>query len=317
MSNSLKTGEEPPHTPGNNNDAIRHFNLSYLKIAIVTGEDSSLFLQGQLSNDINHLSEDSPHQLSAYCTPKGRVLASFDVLKLDQGYALIAPEIVLDKVLPRLRMFVMRAAVKIELAETLDLIGLQLHSESSRVYLNDLNNMGAKSYQHNNDPQRYFLLVDRSVSDIIRENPDRITVLNEKHWQSINIRQNLPEVFEQTIEAFIPQSINLDLVNGVNFKKGCYPGQEIIARVKYRGKPKTRMIVARTRVRKNMAIGFPVFIDGRESPAGMISHLVMEPEEILMSVTVPVSHLVEGAVYLDQSRSIKIERLPCPYEIVA
>lgn len=293
----------------------RLFDLRYLKIAIVTGKDANHFLQGQLSNDINHLSDEAPHQLSAYCTPKGRVLASFDVLKIEEGYALIAPVAVLNKALPRLRMFIMRAAVNIEFAETSDVFGLQLSSEHANADLSDLNNMGARSYQHNIDPRRFFVISNQNISDALRENRDGTELLSEKNWQSINIRQNLPEVFEQTIEAFIPQTINLDLVNGVNFKKGCYPGQEIIARVKYRGKPKTRMITAYVSNHEEIVVGSPVFIEGRESPAGMVSHLVKDAKTTLLSITVPVSHLHEGEVYLDQARSIKIERLACSYEI--
>ena len=314
MTNPLKT-DTATQSQSSTKYGIQLFDLSYLKIAIVTGEDARHFLQGQLSNDINHLNDDSPHQLSAYCTPKGRVLASFNVLKLDESYALIAPEAVLNKVLPRLRMFVMRSAVNIELATASDLFGLQFPKQDTDAYLSNLSIMGATSYQHNNDPQRFFVLADHSISVAIRENHDGTETLNENSWQAINIRQNLPEVFEQTVEAFIPQTINLDLVDGVNFKKGCYPGQEIIARVKYRGKPKTRMIAASTGNSEQFVIGDPVFIEGRDSPAGMVSHRVIEAKQTIMSITVPVTHLHEGALYLDKDRSIKIERLTCAYEI--
>ena len=314
MTNPLKT-DAATQSKSSTKSGIRLFDLSYLKIAIVTGEDASHFLQGQLSNDINHLSDDSPHQLSAYCTPKGRALASFDVLKLNEGYALIAPEAVLNKALPRLRMFVMRSAVNIELATDSDLFGLQLSNRDADAYLSNLCNMGASSYQHNNDPQRFFVIADRNISDLVRENRDGTQTLNENGWQAINIRQNLPEVFEQTIEAFIPQTINLDLVDGVNFKKGCYPGQEIIARVKYRGKPKTRMIASCAGKESKLEIGDSVFIEGRDSPAGMVCHRVIENNQMLMSLTVPVTHLHEGALYLDKDRSIEVERLPCAYEI--
>lgn len=317
MTNSHKT-DQSAHAQASADSGIRLFDLCYLKLAIVTGEDATHFLQGQLSNDINLLSDEAPHHLSAYCTPKGRVLASFEVLKIEQGYALIAPEAVLNKALPRLRMFVMRASVKIELAETYDLFGLRLSTEQAdqnNVYLSNLRNMGATHYQHNNDFLRFFVIAERNISAAIRENRDGLELSNEHNWQSITIRQNLPEVFEQTIEAFIPQTINLDLVNGVNFKKGCYPGQEIIARVKYRGKPKTRMIAAQADSNKSIKVGDPVFIEGRDSPAGMISNLVTGPEKMLMSITVPITHLHQGGVYLDQTGSLKIERLPHPYEI--
>ena len=293
------------------------FDLSYLKLAIVTGEDATHFLQGQLSNDINLLSGNSRHQLSAYCTPKGRVMASFDILKLDDGYALIAPEAVLNKVLPRLRMFVMRSAVSIELATSSDLAGLQFYEQNAGVTLTDLHDMGAQCYQHNNDSQRFFVIANANVAALIQNKHHELKAYGENQWRLTNIKQNLPEVFEQTYEAFIPQSINLDLVNGVNFKKGCYPGQEIIARIKYRGKPKTRMIAVRTNINQAIKTGDPIFIDGRNTAAGMVSNTATEDTGILLSITIPVTHLHQGSLYLDPGRSIEVERLPCAYDMPA
>jgi len=90
-----------------------YYDLAELSTSRVRGDDAEPFLQGQLSNDITHLSVDSPHQFSAYCSPKGRILALFHILKLEDGYALIAPRSIMEKVLPRLKMFVMRSAVEI------------------------------------------------------------------------------------------------------------------------------------------------------------------------------------------------------------
>ena len=85
--------------------------------------------------------------------------------------------------------------------------------------------------------------------------------------------------------------------------------------MKYRGKPKTRMIGAQTSVNNAAEIGSPIYIDGRESPAGMVVNLATSGTATSMSITVPVSHLHEGTLYLDEARSIELQRLPCPYEI--
>ena len=95
-------------------DNSTFFNLSDLGIVRVSGDDAESFLQGQLSNDVSELDLQG-HQLTAYCNPKGRMLALFNLLKqADNDYLLLAPREILDKVTPRLKMFVMRAAVNIE-----------------------------------------------------------------------------------------------------------------------------------------------------------------------------------------------------------
>lgn len=292
------------------------FDLSYLGLVRITGDDANQFLQGQFSNDINLLNDKNAHQLSAYCNPKGRVLAVIDVLKLASGYALIAPLAVLDKVLPRLKMFVMRAAVDIEQADDMRVLGLKYQPQQHDDLLADLHNMGAQSYVHNNDPQRLFLIASPATAGALLQGTESSPQASESLWRGINIQQCLAEVFVETHEAFIPQSINLDLTDGVNFKKGCYPGQEIIARVKYRGKPKTRMIgVNMDRTDIELHVGDPIYIDGRESPAGMLVNLATSEHQTSMSITVPVSHLHEGAIYADSGCSIELHRQACPYDI--
>jgi len=292
------------------------FDLNYLGLLTVSGEDAQSFLQGQLSNDINLLSPDRPHQLSAYCTPKGRILAVFDVLKTDRGYALIAPRAILAKVLPRLRMFVMRAAVNIEQADDTVLLGLYSAGQTSTDSLSALHNMGAHSYDHNTDPQRKFILIARdSLGESDTQTPEQ-QHSSENQWRYFNIIQCLAEVFEACYEAFIPQSVNLDLAGGVNFKKGCYPGQEIIARVKYRGKPKTRMLAVRAPLDKHVGINQPIFVEGRESSAGVVSNLAYLEDAMVMNITLPVSHLQQGGLYLDEAQQVELQRLPCPYAVL-
>lgn len=287
-----------------NTESTTVYDLSSLGVARVSGKDASDFLQGQFSNDIQALNEAQPHQLAAYCNPKGRMLAIFHVLRLDHGaYALLAPHDIMDKVLPRLKMFVMRAAVDIRLDEGQTLLGVNL---AGGGLPEDLSLSIDKIFSHSLDPTRRLVLVQRM--------PDS-ELLPVDDWNGLDIRQDLPQVFIQTCEAFIPQSLNLDIVGGVNFKKGCYPGQEIIARVKYRGKPKTRMIGVAIQTEKMIEIGAPIFIEGRKKSAGQVANIARDGEQTLLSITVPVTHLSEGSLYLDEALTVKLERLPCPYDI--
>ena len=285
------------------------FDLDDLSVAIVSGVDATQFLQGQLSNDIALLEDKNPHQLSAYCNPKGRMLALFHVLKLDEGYALIAPNAILNKVLPRLKMFVMRSAVDIAIDPEVSLIGVQTPEDAPDNTLDELTKKGAYLAQHNNDSSRHFALLEHGEATLSG------SLKTQNDWNILDINQCLPQVLLQNYETLIPQSVNLDIVGGVNFKKGCFPGQEIIARVKYRGKPKTRMIGVRTKSVNKIELGGPVFVDDRNSAAGMVLNIATQNDEILMNISTPVSNINGGAIYLDEARTILLERLECPYEI--
>lgn len=282
------------------------FNLPDLGVAIVSGNDATDFLQAQLSNDIALLNVHNSHQLSAYCNPKGRVLALFHIFKLDAKYALIAPKAILNKVLPRLKMFVMRASVKIEQKEDMRLTGLQLLEESFDEADALFGKRSTFITRHSNDPKRFFMLgLEQNIS----------ALLDTNEWRLIDINQHLPQIYLQLHEALIPQSINLDVIGGVNFKKGCFPGQEIIARVKYRGKPKTRMIAVSVAHKDDIEVGAPIYIGERERSAGLVIDTAQDDSETLLSITVPVTHITHGRLYLDEAKIIELERLNCPYQI--
>ena len=287
-------------------DKATFYDLSDLDIDVVNGDDATEFLQSQLSNDIQQLSQNQPHQLSAYCNPKGRVLAMFHILKLETGYALIAPRAILDKVLPRLRMFVMRSAVEIKPLDNAILFGLHATGDAKSEMLAALHARSTHIANHINDNDRFFILSDEKIEGRIKTNND---------WNRLDIEQNLPQIYIETYEALIPQSVNLDIVGGVNFGKGCFPGQEIVARVKYRGKPKTRMIGVKTSPAKPVEFGAPVFIEGRNNAAGQVVNIATNDGFTLLSISVPVTHIYKGNVYLDEARTELLDRLSCPYEI--
>ena len=282
------------------------YDLSHLGKCSISGNDARDFLQGQLSNDIDKLNAEQPHQLSAYCNPKGRILALFHVLISNTGYVLIAPRKILDKVLPRLKMFVMRAAVKIESLDAMHLYGLGISNEAENTALAVWRQTALLVAQHSNDPARFLVLSSE---------PAGTNLLPGKHWNALDIRQNLPQIYIETHQALIPQSVNLDIVGGVNFKKGCFPGQEIIARVKYRGKPKTRMIGVQIASSEPIAIGAPIYLDERRNSAGQVINRAEKSANYLLSISLPVSHVEQGAVYLNEAKTLPFERLAASYAI--
>lgn len=200
-----------------------------LTLLVFNGEDTPSFLQGQLTNDVSQLG--NKWQLSGYCNPKGRLLALFRLWKHgDQFYALIDSSIV-ETTVKRLRMYIMRSKVKIE-----------------------VHNNIAFSYQYSSSQPRFKVGVENNIHTLSFGSRDlHITLQAEteensysEKWAKLNIAEGLPEISDKSVELFVPQMINLDLLDAINFKKGCYTGQEIVARMHYLGKLKQRMYVCET-----------------------------------------------------------------------
>lgn len=237
-------------------------DLSPLNLIQFAGEDAQTFLQGQLSNDVRLLDGNNT-QYTSYNTPKGRMLANG---LLWQGapntYVLQLPASLREAIQKRLSMFVMRAKVKVSDVSAdwvrLGVGGLGAAEAVSRV-LGDLPAAvhGRTGFEHGSVmrlPGDHFELLIA---------PDQAQALWEKLlplakpvgnacWDALLIRAGIPTLLPATQEQFVAQMLNYELIGGVNFKKGCYPGQEIVARTQYLGKPKRRMYLAH--------------IDGNEAP---------------------------------------------------
>ncbi len=218
----------------------------------VAGDDAKSFLQGQLTNDIG-LIDQQRSQLSGYCNPKGRLLALFRITQHPDGYRLHLPQCLLDRTLSRLKMFVLMAKVTLEAAPAeiirMGVAGdraqqaLRSHFESlpddenSVCEENDLTVIRLPSVH-----PRFEIIGDATaVQALWHTLSSSFTPVGSGAWQLLDIDAGQPRVVAETMEMFIPQMLNLDVIDGVNFKKGCYPGQEVVARLHYRGKLKRHM----------------------------------------------------------------------------
>jgi folate-binding protein YgfZ len=204
-------------------------NLSVLRF---TGPDSLSFLQGQLSNDLNALS--SSWHYSGYCNPKGRLLALFQVWRNEQIIYASVDSSLVDATIKRLRMFVMRSKVVIDELTQARCLGLTDIDNNSERFSVDINESIHTLYLGTR-----ALRIDLEPSD---QMPSADTI-DSQQWDLANIAEGEPTIDADNVEMFIPQMVNLDLLGGINFKKGCYTGQEIVARMHYLGKLKQRMFV--------------------------------------------------------------------------
>ncbi|MBM0105110.1 folate-binding protein YgfZ [Steroidobacter sp. S1-65] len=210
--------------------------LPRLAAILVTGADARGYLQGQLTADLDKLSPDRV-QLACCNSPQGRVQAVLWMLDRRDGIALVLPAALLDGTVLRLRKYVLRAKAKIEPAGHLQLASLSRSALPADVTLPE-----AWSHCERGDVS-YFTLP--GVSDVMALGPlsASVDVAHEREWHLSQLRAGLPQVYPETHEAFVAQMLNIDLLGGISFDKGCYTGQEIIARAHFRGTVKRRMFL--------------------------------------------------------------------------
>ena len=198
---------------------------NYLAPIRIDGTDAAGFLHGQFTTDITGL---APGQtgLSAWCDPKGRVIATFILARLDDTFWLLLPGALKETFIRRLKMYVLRAAVNI---------------------------------------------VDASAeTEKIPELPTYLSAMDSDGWEPTFIRQGIPLILPVTSGRFLPQELNLDVLAALSYTKGCYPGQEIIARLRYRGEVKRRLCHATTENKTRLEPGAALIPDGEERNIGTV-----------------------------------------------
>jgi len=215
--------------------------LPFFGVVRVSGEDRASFLHGQLSNDINHLNENTACY-ATYNTPKGRVLANMIVLNRGEDLLLIMAQDLIEAIIKRLRMFVLRAKVIFEPLSDFAVAG-ELDEAASPSPAAE----PALSFPAQADNGVYTITLPHSGRLKIGEAgllPEYDTAA-ENAWNLHEIRSGYAWISTATKETAVAQMLNQHIIGGVHFKKGCYPGQEIIARAQYRGQVKRGLAVLR------------------------------------------------------------------------
>jgi folate-binding protein YgfZ len=290
-------------------------DLSHNALIEVTGDDATAFLHAQFTNDVAALPEGAA-QWNGWCSAKGRLLATFLLLKRRDGYLLMLPAEIAPAVAKRLAMFVLRSKVKIRDASgEMARIGFAGKTASVRV---------ARHWEHTPDPMRSvgkdgivcvaldildamdaqrFVIFSPFESapkiwDTLAENA---TKAGSDAWEWTSIHAGIPTIVAATQEAFVPQMANFDLVGGLSFKKGCYPGQEIVARTQYRGILKKRMALAHvgggTRPAPGQSVYSRIFGD---QAAGEIVNVAPAPGGAFdLLVVAQIESLRDGDLHLD------------------
>lgn len=227
-----------------------------LAVITVAGNDAANFLQGQATCDVNAVTE-TLSSLGAFCNAKGRVITTFLVIKNKDVFLLIMPAELLASVKKRLQMYILRADVTLtDSSNELCLIGLY-HANIQSDPLPEPEPPFAASEQKNgsiiiNWPHnRSLVLADPEKAIAFWSNQVRNLDFkpgNSAQWRYLDIISGVPWLNTETSEEFIPQMLNLDKLGGISFNKGCYTGQEIVARTHYLGKSKREMFLAECQI---------------------------------------------------------------------
>lgn len=231
-------------------------DLSHLAILEVSGEDSVEFLQNQFTNDVAALSVGKS-QFDGWCTPKGRLTALFRVTRVEEDrFLLILPRDLVDAAEKKLKMFVFRSKVAINnLSDSAVRIGLSgPGAEQQLTAVTEAKPLPATVddaiitgkctiVRLRPGPHPRFLVVtDLEPAKKIWSHFDvQSAPVGRGAWELLKIRAGVPSIFLKTQESFVPQMVNLQSINGLSFQKGCYPGQEVVARMEYLGKLKRKM----------------------------------------------------------------------------
>ncbi len=228
-------------------------DLSHKGLIKVSGPDAKTFLQGQLTCDLNDIDE-SLSRLGAHCNPKGRILAAFRLFKIANDYFLFMPKSIIAATLAQLQKYAIFA--KAELSDCSDQwIRIGVSGPIAATVIKNIldevpQNIDQVLQRHEviavriNGPMPRYVLFGPSnkMLEVWSTLSETCKCVGADAWQLLNIIVGSPTIYPATIGHFTPHQVNYQLLNGVSFKKGCYTGQEIVARMEHLGKLKSHMV---------------------------------------------------------------------------
>ncbi len=274
----------------------------------ITGDDAAAFLQGQLTNDVQALAPGQA-QWTGWCSPKGRLLASLLLARSAEGYLAMLPAELAPAIAKRLSMYVLRSKVKIA------------DVSAAHARLGIAGPRAAEVVKDLSGGERLVLPIGSDLYVVIAPADDtRLEALraatrpgHDNDWALALTHAGIPTVVAATQDEFVPQMANFDLIGGVSFRKGCYTGQEIVARTQYRGILKKRMALAHVEgatPTPGQSVYSPAF---GEQSAGVVVNAAAAPEggyDFL--VVAQLESLREGALRLGspEGASVTIRSQP-------
>jgi folate-binding protein YgfZ len=309
--------------------------LPQLGLIAARGPESASFLQGQLTQDVVHL-EPGRWRLAGYCSPKGRLLATFWVWRDTSDPAapvlwLACSADLLAATLKRLRMFVLRARCTLEDASASHrLVGLA--GPAVCDWLGEIADRGpgsalawrggtllrlADATSNGHTQPRWVWAGEEPGAQDLLQDLAAMPAMSPAAWQGLEAASGVARVVQATADRFVPQMVNLELVGGVNFQKGCYPGQEVVARSQYRGTLKRRARFVRCD--SPLTPGQEVFHSADpEQPAGLVALAGELQGQGVALVELKLAALGgDGSLHLGEASGPRLSLADLPYPLPA
>ena len=303
--------------------------LSRFGLLTFSGADAVAFLHRQLTNDVEHLSP-SQARLAGYCTPQGRLLATFLLWRSADSVLMQLPSDILPGLQKRLKMYVLRDKVNISTPDEWAQLGLggQAAIAALTPWFATLPDQPYAKVEGKHgtlirvpdafDAPRFLWILPAATLPQVW--PALITTLEpfaDTAWGLCDIHAGIPVVTAPTQEKFVAQMLNFELIGGVSFKKGCYPGQEIVARMQHRGKTPRRMLLADIELAADILAGTDVYAqDEPDQACGMIvnaERCAPDRAACLVALRYP---LPEGvSVHLGSASGPSLQFVPLPYSL--
>ncbi len=263
--------------------------LADLSVLELEGPDAVTFLQSQSTADIVAMAPTS-WQLGGYCTAKGRLLAIFQAWRWQSGLRLLLPSDIAQATLRRLSMFVLRSKVRLSdvsaswvalgicgpgSAQALRHAGVSVPDQAWQCREIEPDERLAHLPSGSSCPERLLLLVPAARFDTWLQRLTSVSQVDTGLWWWSQIDAAIPAIFDTTRELFVPQALNLEVLGAVSFRKGCYPGQEVVARSQYLGKLRRRLGLAHA---SGLGSAPDLFHSAQASPVGRVVMAAAAPE---------------------------------------
>jgi folate-binding protein YgfZ len=326
QANNPMTTSQPPATADDNLSTFPEcalIDLSHYGLIRLSGEDMRTYLQGQVTNDVNRVTAEIA-QPNSYCSPKGRMLGSFWLFERDGDLYMQLPAERLTPALKRLSMFVLRSKVTLSDATgTVVRAGLAGDCAPTLLDVVPAETWGTVPdgditvLRLPGDRPRFELLgPEAAMRPLLARLAGKTEPASAAFWRLMDIRTGLASVYDATEEAFVPQMANLQLIGGVSFTKGCYTGQEVVARMQYLGKLKRRMYRAKIEADACPTPGAELYSSDHDSgqAVGRVVDAAPSPNGGFECLVVLQINIAEtGNVSLSSPDGPRIELLSLPY----
>jgi hypothetical protein len=303
-------------------------DLTHQGLISISNNDAADFLQGQLTNDIRDVSSQHS-QLSAYCTPKGRILSNFRIFKRNNAFYMRLPRTQLEATMKRLRMFILMSKVDFEdSSDTLVSMGvsgptaiehLSAHIKKLPEQVDDATQCdGFTVIRIPGMHPRFEIYAElEAIQQLWSKLDVHAAPIGADPWALLDIQAGIPTIHPETSEAFVPQMINMHIINGVSFQKGCYTGQEIVARMQYLGKSKRQMYRVYIKTNAAVSVGDALFAPG--STSGQGTGTIVDAQADVVDggyealAVVNISDAKNGQLQLHDANGPEIELRDLPY----